>query len=191
MSEPSLASSWPMQLGPTLETERLILRPPVQADIEGWAAFCADPVVMKHLGGPLPRPLAWRNMASLAGYWALQGFGMFSVIEKATGRWIGRLGPIHPDSWPGDEVGWGLAREAWGKGYAYEGAAACMDYAAEVLGWEDIIHTIATENHASQAVARRLGSRLRGPCKLPPPFENDEVEVWGQTREEWRARRRA
>ena len=191
MSAASLASDAGMHPGPILETERLILRQPSQADIDGWAEFCSDPTVMRHLGGPLPRPMAWRNMAMIAGYWRLQGFGMFSVIEKATGHWIGRLGPIHPEGWPGVDVGWGLTRQAWGRGYALEGATAAMDYAAEVLGWTDIIHTIATENRPSQALARRLGSRLRGPCKLPPPFENDAVEIWGQTRDEWRARRTA
>ena len=176
--------------GPTLETPRLILRPPIQADLDGWAAFCADEETMRFIGGVVSRAVAWRIMSTVAGYWQLQGFGMFSVIEKATGRWIGRLGPIHPEAWPGDEVGWGLAREAWGKGYATEGAAAAMDYAVDVLGWPDIIHTIAPENLASAALARRLGSTNRGPGALPEPFENQPVDIWGQTADAWRANRR-
>jgi RimJ/RimL family protein N-acetyltransferase len=115
---------------------------------------------------------------------------MFSVIEKSSGRWIGRVGPIHPEGWPGDEVGWGLIREAWGRGYATESAAACMDYAFDVLGWTDCIHTIAPENLASQGVARRLGSTNRGPGVLPDPYGAERVDLWGQTRDQWRARRR-
>lgn len=176
-------------LGPTIETERLILRPPIPADLDGWEAFCSDAEVMRYLGGTASRPLAWRAMAGHAGYWALQGFGMFSVIEKASGRWIGRLGPIHPEGWPGDEVGWGLLREAWGQGYAYEGSVAAMDWAVKVLGWTDIIHTIDPDNIASRAVATRLGSTNRGPGALPDPFADHPVEIWGQTADEWRARR--
>jgi RimJ/RimL family protein N-acetyltransferase len=176
-------------MGPTIETGRLILRPPIEADLDGWERFCADAEVMRHLGGPTTRPEAWRAMATAAGSWALKGFGMFSVIEKATGRWIGRIGPIHPEGWPGDEVGWGLVRTAWGQGYAHEAAAATMDFAVDGLGWSDIIHTIAPDNAESQALARRLGSSLRGPGRLPPPFAGHAVEIWGQTAQAWRARR--
>lgn len=175
---------------PRLETERLILRLPRPEDFEAWALACADPVVMQHLGGPLERPLAWRNMCTVSGAWLVNGFSMFSVIEKATGRWVGRLGPWRPDGWPGDEVGWGLTREAFGKGYATEGATAAMDYAFDVLGWDRAIHSIDPANAPSQAVARRLGSRLLGQATLPPPL-GKPIDVWGQTREEWRARRRA
>lgn len=177
-------------LGPTLETERLILRPPVEADFDDWAAFSADEEAARHIGGPQPRPVAWRIMSTFAGSWALHGFGMFSVIEKASGRWIGRLGPWRPEGWPGPEVGWGLARAAWGKGYALEGSVAAMDWSFDALGWSDIIHSIAPANTASIALAERLGSRHRGPGRLPPPFEHLNVDLWGQTREQWRQRRR-
>lgn len=66
-----------------------------------------------------------------------------------------------------------------------------MNFAFDRLGWTDIIHSIAPDNGASQQVARKLGSRNRGPGRLPPPFADDPVDIWGQTREEWRARRRA
>jgi RimJ/RimL family protein N-acetyltransferase len=178
----------PAQLGPTLETERLILRPPTAEDLDSWADFMADEETARHIGGVQGREVAWRTMATHAGAWALDGFGMFSVIEKASGRWIGRLGPWQPEGWPGTEVGWGLARSSWGKGFATEGASAAIDWAFDALGWSDVIHSIAPDNVASAAVAERLGSRNRGPGRLPPPFDHLPVEVWGQTREEWRAR---
>ncbi len=115
---------------------------------------------------------------------------MFSVVEKATGAWIGRLGPWRPRDWPGTEVGWGIARSHWGKGYAFEGSIAAMDFAFDVLGWEDVIHSIDPDNVPSQRLAQRLGSTNRGPGKLPAPFEAMPIEIWGQTREEWKARRR-
>ncbi|HEY5070702.1 MAG TPA: GNAT family N-acetyltransferase [Caulobacteraceae bacterium] len=173
-------------IGPTFETERLLLRPTRAEDFEPWAAFAADDVAMRFLGGAQPRSVAWRGFLSTAGAWAIQGFGMFSAIEKTTGRWIGRVGPLKPEAWPGAEVGWGLAREAWGMGYATEAASAAMDWAFEELGWTQIVHCIDPGNLASQSVAKRLGSRLLRRGRLPPPYEADEVEIWGQGRDQWR-----
>ena len=85
----------------------------------------------------------------------------------------------------------GLAREAWGKGYATEGAAAAIDWAFDTLGWSEVIHCIAPDNVASQAVAQRLGSRQLRSTNLPAPFEAMQVDVWGQSREEWHARRKS
>jgi RimJ/RimL family protein N-acetyltransferase len=172
-----------------LETQRLILRAPEGLDFDAWAAFASDEETMRHIGGVQARSVAWRGICSVTGAWSIRGFSMFSVIEKSTGRWIGRLGPWQPEGWPGTEVGWGLARDTWGKGYATEGASACMDYAVDVLGWTEIIHTIEPENHASQGVARKLGSTILRQATMPAPFENMVCDVWGQTREQWLARR--
>jgi RimJ/RimL family protein N-acetyltransferase len=144
----------------------------------------------RFIGGPQSRAAAWRSFATFAGAWVVQGFSMFSVIEKTTGRWVGRVGPWAPEGWPGAEVGWGLTRAAFGKGYATEAAEASIDWAFDSLGWSDVIHTINPENLSSQAVAERLGSVNRGPGLLPEPFSAFRVDVWGQTREEWRSRRR-
>ena len=85
-------------LGPTLETDRLLLRPPVEADLDGWAELMGDEDCARFNGGTMARPAAWRAMASMAGSWALRGYGMFSVVEKESGRWIGRLGPWQPEA---------------------------------------------------------------------------------------------
>jgi RimJ/RimL family protein N-acetyltransferase len=176
--------------GPTLETPRLILRPPEQGDLDGWAAMMADEEAARFIGGVQARAASWRGLASMAGSWSLLGFGMFSVVEKATGRWVGRIGPWQPEGWPGTEVGWGLAREHWGKGYAVEAAAATIDWAFDTLGWTEVIHCIDPQNTPSQAVARRLGSENLGPGSLPAPFEQAVIEIWGQSRDAWRARTR-
>lgn len=176
-------------LGPTLETERLVLRPPVAEDFAGFCAFHADAEAMKYLGGMITPPVVWRNMRSTAGAWALDGFSMFSVIEKATGQWIGRIGPLYPHGWPDREVGWGLLSSAWGRGYAKEAAVATMDYGFDILGWDKIIHTIDPANVASGAVAKSLGSYVMGECNLPDPYSHMQVEIWGQTRDDWRINR--
>lgn len=83
-----------------LETERLILRPLLREDYEPYLAFCADEETMRTLGGVQPPSVAWRGFCSLAGAWQLFGFSMFSVIEKSSGDWIGRMGPWQPQDWP-------------------------------------------------------------------------------------------
>lgn len=178
-----------IDLGPTLETERLLLRPPQAEDFEAWAEFMGDGDHVRFVGGAQPPPMAWRAMMSVAGAWALEGFGFFSVIEKSTGAWVGRLGPWQPHGWPGTEVGWGIVRSAGGKGYATEGSIATIDWAFDHLGWTEVIHTIDPANVSSKRVAERLGSRYLHMTRPPPPFDHTEVEVWGQSREEWFARR--
>jgi RimJ/RimL family protein N-acetyltransferase len=173
--------------GPTLETENLLLRPPTAEDFEPWVAFGADPDVTHFIGGVLTRAMVWRSMCAVAGAWTINGFSMFSVIEKSSGRWIGRLGPWQPIDWPGTEVGWALAREAWGKGYALEGATAAIDWAFDELGWTEVIHAIDATNARSINVARRLGSTHLRDAVLPDPI-NVEVQIWGQSRDEWRTR---
>lgn len=172
-----------------IETERLILRPTQAEDFDAWAAFMADAEAARHIGGQQARSVAWRGFMTMAGAWHIQGFAMFSVIEKSSSRWVGRLGPWVPEGWPGTEVGWGIIREAWGRGYAVEGAIAAIDWAFANLGWDEVIHTIAPTNHASERVAEKLGSRRLRDGKLPAPYENVEVVVWGQSREEWLARK--
>lgn len=176
-------------LGPTLETARLWLCPPRLEDFPRWADFLADEETTRFIGGVQSKHATWRALASVAGMWALHGEGMFSVIEKSTGLWMGRIGPLHPYDWPGREVGWSLHPEATGKGYAVEAAAAAMDYAFDVLEWPAVIHCIAPDNLASEKVAIRLGSTNRGPVRAPVPFDQTQLNLWGQTREEWAVNR--
>ena len=175
--------------GPTLETERLLLRPTAVTDFDRWAEMMADPEASRFLGGKQPRSLAWRGLIGMAGAWALTGVAMFSVIEKRSGRWLGRIGPWQPEGWPGTEVGWGLHPDAWGNGFAAEATIATMDYAVDVLGWTHIIHTIDPENLPSIRLAERIGSHHIGPTSLPPPFADAPVEAWGQSADQWRSRK--
>jgi RimJ/RimL family protein N-acetyltransferase len=174
---------------PCLETQRLILRPPSAVDFDAWAELAADAETMQYLGGVQPRSVAWRSFLFVVGGWQIQGFSPFSVIEKKTGRWIGRAGPLMPEGWPGTEIGWTFARHAWGNGYATESATAAIGWAFDHLGWTEVIHCIGPDHIASQNVAKRLGSRVLRQAQMPPPYENTQVDIWGQSREEWFARR--
>lgn len=174
---------------PVLFTPRLVLRVPQEQDFDSFAAMCSDADTMRFVGGQMGRAQAWRLFCTLVGAWHIRGWSMFSVIERDSGRWVGRIGPWTPEGWPGNEVGWGVAREFAGKGYAYEAAVASIDYAVDVLGWDDVMHTIDPDNLPSIRLAERLGASNRGPTRLPAPFDTAPVDNWGQSAASWRARR--
>ncbi|GLC25774.1 N-acetyltransferase [Roseisolibacter agri] len=145
---------------PQINTDRLLLRAFAQRDFDAYAAMVADPEVMRHLadGRPLNRFDAWRQMAMFAGHWSLRGFGVWAVEERSTGEFIGRIGCFQPEGWPEFEIAYTLARHAWGKGYAREGAAAALKYARETLGRTSIVSIIRPDNAASIRVATSLGA---------------------------------
>lgn len=172
-----------------IETERLLLRVPKHEDFERYAELFCDAGAAPHIGGGMARSDAWRRFLQMPGAWAVQGFAMFSLVEKSTGLWVGQAGPWMPDGWPGTEVGYALHPAARGCGYATEGCRAAIEWAFGTLGWTDVIHCIAPANTESQKVAERLGSKVLGKAKFPPPMESHDCDVWGQTREQWRARR--
>ena len=153
---------------PRLTTARLVLRGFDARDVDAYAAMMADPDVARYLGDgrPLARADAWRQLALVVGHWELRGFGLWAVVERATGTFLGRIGCYEPEGWPGLEVGYVLARPAWGRGYATEGASAALRYAHEVLGRDRVVSLIQPENVASIRVAMRLGARPAGEAHI-------------------------
>jgi RimJ/RimL family protein N-acetyltransferase len=147
---------------PELTTERLRLRAFHDADFPAYAEMMADPEVTRFLGHgqPLDAGEAWRQMAMFAGHWVLRGFGIWAAEERATGRFVGRVGCFQPHDWPGFEIGYTFARAAWGRGLASEGARAALDHAHRVLGRTHVISVIHPGNVRSQRVALGLGARL-------------------------------
>lgn len=162
-----------------LSTARLLMRPPVESDFDGWAAFDADPVATRFFGGPKSRDVAWDGLALAAGMWALKGCGLFSVFEVQTGRWVGRVGPWVPLDPNRAEIGWAILPTFWGRGYASEAAAAAVDWAFTHLSWDEARHRIDPGNTASIAVAGRIGSRW---MRTEINDEGEPVEIHGQTR---------
>ena len=175
-------------LPPILETSRLILRAPRYSDLDRWATFMEDPEATRFLGGPQPRSVAWTTMAMIAGNWSVHGFSLFSIIERRTDRWIGRVGPWLARGLTTPEVGWALARDSWGHGYALEAATAAIDWAINTgLIGHIISHAIDPEDKPSIALAKRLGAGHRG---LGPrsPYGRHRLGLWEQTVDQWRAR---
>lgn len=167
----------------TLETERLILRMwREDDDFETYAQMCADLEVMRYLGGKtFSRMEAWRHMAFLIGHWHLRGYGHWAVEEKASGRFIGRIGFLNPEGWPGFEIGWTLGREHWGKGYATEGARRALEYAFTELDQDHVISLIHPENRGSIRVAERLGEQPEGKAQIM----GFDVLVYGMDRDKY------
>ncbi|MEY9634347.1 RimJ/RimL family protein N-acetyltransferase [Bradyrhizobium japonicum] len=164
--------------GPRIETEHLTLRPWCAGDIAPNAAMLSDPGTARFIaadGKPVTTEIAgWRNAAVISGHWALHGFGMFAVEEKSSGSYIGRVDPWCPPGWPGFEVGWGIAREFRGRGYAVEAASASIDWVFDSFEIDEIMHCIESTNTPSQGVARSLGAR-----------KEREIDLFGKPADAW------
>jgi RimJ/RimL family protein N-acetyltransferase len=145
-----------------LETERLILRHYRLSDFEEHYKLLADPGVMRYLlgGKPMSKVEAWRHMAFLVGHWELLGYGYFAAEEKATGRFVGLIGFKNPEGWPGFEVGWTIAPEFQGRGFATEGGRFLLSHAFNEMGREHVISVIHPDNKASIRVAERIGEKF-------------------------------
>lgn len=177
-----------MQSGiPTLETERLSLRPFREADVIPFFELSQDPEVMRFVGDRRVPTLqeTWRAIAGWIGHWALRGYGQWAIEERSSGRLVGRAGIINPAEWPGPEVGYLLGRAWWGRGYATEAAQAAMDWGFEQFAFDDLLSLIDPDNRASIAVATRLGESLRSETEL----WGNRVLIYGISRSEWAARR--
>ncbi len=169
-----------------LETNRLILREiDIERDIEAWAEMMADTETVRFLGGEtMNRAQTWRTMAMMIGHQAVRGFGFYSVIEKSSGDWVGRVGPWFPEGWIAPEVGWTIHPRYTRKGYAKEAGAACVDYVFNTLGWGEVIHVIADGNIGSIKTAEAIGSKYLRSIDGIPAVTDMLCHIYGQSRED-------
>ena len=147
-----------------VHTSRLLMRPPTLADLDPYVEIHEDPEVLPHLtrvGTVAGRAAGWRVLALLIGHWELRGYGQWTVIERASGEIVGRVGLWHPAGWPGTEVSWVIRRRCWGHGYASEAAEAALAFGFEHLAAEELISLIRPGNTRSRRVAEKLGGRFR------------------------------
>jgi len=155
----------PAEWIPTIQTQRLRLRPHTASDLPASCKLWADPIVVRHtLGKPATPEEVWSRLLRYRGSWSLLGYGYWAVEELATGAFVGEVGlsNLHRDITPpvGDipEIGWSLLPEHHGKGYATEAAQAVLDWAATPpLPAPRISCIIHTDNAASLHVATKLG----------------------------------
>lgn len=165
-----------------LETDRLILRRiDPDRDFEAWASALADEEHVRYTVGRVQnRAEAWRSMAAVIGHWAIRGYGFFSVEDKASGAWVGRVGPWFPEGWPEPEIGWSIAPDCLRRGFATEAALASLRFAFDELGWKRVVHCILEGNEASIGVAHKIGSKFLYDLDGLAGITTARVLVYGQ-----------
>jgi RimJ/RimL family protein N-acetyltransferase len=177
-----------------IETERLLLRKPLLEDAQPALALITDPVAMEFLGGVHPDAASDPEFVvrRWLGRWDGNDCGPFSIVRREDGHWLGRTGVLVWDvrTWThttfadaGEfaqpELGWALAREHWGQGYATEAALAVREWAYAERGFERLVSLIEAANARSQRVARRLGAT---PGETVELFDNGPHVVWEHPR---------
>lgn len=173
----------------TIETARLLLRPWQAGDLAEFTRLLTDPVVTRYI--VVSTPFSPQDVADLSAstleQWERNGFGPWAAIEKATGRWVGRIGLDELPHWPGPdriEVGWELHREFWGRGLATEGGRAGLRYGFGTVGLERIISATMATNAASRRVMEKCGLRFQGEL----PMAGTTVAWYAIDRADWQAR---
>jgi RimJ/RimL family protein N-acetyltransferase len=142
---------------PSIETDHLILRAPLESDLDALEAF--NKTERSHLiGGPLDRANCWRLISNGIGHWALRGFGMWHIHHKSDDRMIGACGFIFREGWDEPELGWNVHDGYEGKSYAFEAASAARAFGADHFNLNGVISYIDPVNHRSIALAQRLGA---------------------------------
>jgi ribosomal-protein-alanine N-acetyltransferase len=147
--------------GPTLTTERLVLRPWQKDDLEPMAALNGDPATMRYFPAPLTRGQSDTFVANMVRAFTRHQMGMWAVEVVGGPSCIGAVGllPVGFEAHftPAVEVGWRLAREHWGRGYATEAARAALGYGFGDLALDEVVSFTAAVNGLSRAVMERLG----------------------------------
>lgn len=172
-------------------TPRLTLRTFRDDDLSKYAALNEHPEVVRWLGG---KPLTREHSDSIAEWaqdlYARQGIGLLAVERLADGEFIGMCGLHHLRSYPDDvEIGWRLAYEHWGNGYATEAATAWLDLAFGPLGLTRVISTTDPPNVRSLAVMRRLGMSFDHEGRVEDEGILFDAVVYSITADQWLARK--
>ncbi len=167
-----------------IETERLVLRPPELADLDDTFALHGDASLMAYIGGKqASREEAWTMLLRNIGHWSIFGYGIFTVRDKARGRFVGEVGLAHFTRGLGErfdpfpEGAWILARHGHGQGYATEAILAAHNWMTQKHQPPKTVCIIHPDNTASLRVAQKLGyarygeAQYRGGC--PIMFERE------------------
>ncbi|WP_109513962.1 GNAT family N-acetyltransferase [Pseudomonas ovata] len=145
----------------TLDSARLSMRQWHDDDLPAFAALCADPQVMRYFPEPLSRLQAAAMIGRLRGHFAELGFGLWALERKDTGAFIGFTGltvvGFEAPFAPAVEIGWRLAREHWGLGFASEAAWTALGCGFDRLGLDEIVSFTAHSNLPSQKVMQAIG----------------------------------
>jgi ribosomal-protein-alanine N-acetyltransferase len=166
---------------PTLRTDRLILRPWRDEDLEPFAALNQDPAVMEFFPSLLDRSESDAMAGRIRGHFEREGFGLWAVEVPGVAPFIGFTGVQRPTFMPGVEVGWRLAQPYWRAGYATEAARASIAWGFAQLELAEIIAMVVPDNVRSQRVMEKLGMR-RDPGA---DFEHPRIAAGNPRRAHW------
>jgi len=156
-----------------IDTERLILKPPVADDFGMYQQFFSDAMASQAYGGPLPNHFAFRKLASDIGHWKIRGYGMLTIHDRLSGEKVGSCGLVWPEGWPRSELTWWILPAARRNGYACEVSQAVISYAHSKLGWEMVETHMDDDNDAAKGLVKKLGGRLIAREVFPDEVERD------------------
>jgi RimJ/RimL family protein N-acetyltransferase len=169
-----------------LQTARLLLRRWQARDEGAMAAINQDPDVTRYLNRPVDAAATAAFFALVQEHWDQHGFGFYALESRepeSTGRFIGFVGVAYPTFLPElatrPELGWRLARHAWGRGLATEAAQIVRDHAFDTLGLPELISIVHPDNARSQRVAAKLGMTIVQ--RVHSPALSRDVDVWQLT----------
>jgi ribosomal-protein-alanine N-acetyltransferase len=167
-----------------IETARLLLTRPIEAEFPEYARFNADPSVMATLGGVRTEAQAREIFDRMLACWTAVGFGLWTMRDKQTGAFIGRGGArvVYLEGKPETEIAYGLHAEFWGRGYAAEVAREGMRVAFEMIGVPDLVCFTLPTNQRSRRVMEKVGFRY----ERDGTFLNLPHVIYRMTREEYR-----
>jgi ribosomal-protein-alanine N-acetyltransferase len=150
-----------------LETERLVLRPFTQDDEDVLFALYTDPEVMRFLGGVRTREQTRQRLAAVVAHWREYGYGIWALVEKGAGGFVGRCGLGHLHEEVGEpELAYTLGRDHWGKGLATEAAVRAVRFGFEVLRLPRVVAYARPDNAASRRVMEKLGMTFEWVCEF-------------------------
>jgi len=182
----------------TVTTARLLLRGWRESDRDPFAAMNADPEVARYLPTPLDRASSDALVDRIVAHWAEHGFGLWAIERHDDGAFLGFTGLYRPafeaHFTPAVEVGWRLAREAWGQGFATEAARAALEFGFETIGLAEIVSFTVPDNERSRRVMERLGM-TRDPAedfdhpRLAPGHPLRRHVLYRLARPDWEGRR--
>lgn len=187
------------RFSPAMEllTPRLLLRPWHDTDRAPFAAMCATEQVMRYFPSVITEEQSNIVVTRLQAHLDKWGWGFWAAELRATGQFIGFIGLLVPNenvpAYPCVEVGWRLAPEFWGKGYATEGARTSLDFAFDNLGLESVVAFVVEQNQPSRAVMHRLGMQDQQQNFIHPAVSPDSRYpnhcLYRIGREQWHSQR--
>jgi RimJ/RimL family protein N-acetyltransferase len=151
-------------MDPRIETERLVLRPWTETDVWSALEIYGDEQVTRWLTPAMDRVLdepgmravlaGWKQDVAPAGHWAIE--------LRDTGQVVGGVAMLRLAPWEDLEVGWQLARQAWGNGYAAEAGVALIDWTMHHADVDEVFALVSLHNDRAAATAKRMGMELIG-----------------------------